>query len=78
MVVVIAIILVDDLQLRLQLTSELAGEFGLRVVHETINIETNGIIVVVVIGGLLISAICQYRSIDLPVIRPPRITLDCC
>ncbi|MBW3042784.1 helicase [Prochlorococcus marinus] len=38
------IILVDDLQLRLQLTSELAGEFGLRVVHETTNIETNGII----------------------------------
>ena len=27
------IILVDDMQLRLQLTSELAGEFGLRVVH---------------------------------------------
>ncbi len=38
------IILVDDLQLRLQITSELAGEFGLRVVHETTNIETNGII----------------------------------
>ena len=38
------IILVDDLQLRLQLTSELAGEFGLRVVHETTDIETNGII----------------------------------
>tara|TARA_Y100001968_G_scaffold305264_1_gene320961 strand:- start:12 stop:1460 length:1449 start_codon:yes stop_codon:yes gene_type:complete len=38
------IILVDDLQLRLQVTSELAGEFGLRVVHETTKIETNGII----------------------------------
>ena len=38
------IILVDDLQLRLQITSELAGEFGLRVVHETNNIQTNGII----------------------------------
>ncbi len=38
------IILVDDLQLRLQITSELAGEFGLRVVHETTNIGTNGII----------------------------------
>ena len=38
------IIIVDDLQLRLQLTSELAGEFGLRVVHETTDIETNGII----------------------------------
>jgi len=38
------IILVDDSQLRLQITSELAGEFGLRVVHETTNIETNGII----------------------------------
>ena len=38
------IILVDDLQLRLQLTSELAGQFGLRVVHETTNVETNGII----------------------------------
>jgi len=38
------IILVDDVQLRLQLTSELAGEFGLRVVHETTNIEVNGII----------------------------------
>ncbi len=40
----ITIILVDDLQLRLQLTSELAGEFGLRVVHETTNVQTNGII----------------------------------
>ena len=40
----ITIILVDDLQLRLQLTSELAGEFGLRVVHETTNIQANGII----------------------------------
>ncbi len=38
------IILVDDSQLRLQLTSALAGEFGLRVVHETTNIQTNGII----------------------------------
>ncbi len=38
------IILVDDLQLRLQITSELAAEFGLRVVHEATNIETNGII----------------------------------
>ena len=36
--------MVDDLQLRLQITSELAGEFGLRVVHETTNIETNGIV----------------------------------
>ena len=40
----ITIILVDDLQLRLQLTSELAGEFGVRVVHETTNVQTNGII----------------------------------
>ena len=40
----ITIILIDDLQLRLQLTSELAGEFGLRVVHETTNIRSNGII----------------------------------
>ena len=38
------IILVDDLQLRLQITSELAGEFGLRVVHETTDIQTNAII----------------------------------
>ena len=38
------IILVDDSQLRLQITSELAGEFGLRVVHEATNVETNGII----------------------------------
>ena len=38
------IILVDDLRLRLQIASELAGEFGLRVVHETTEIETNGII----------------------------------
>ncbi len=38
------IILVDDLQLRLQVASELAGEFGLRVVHETTSIETNGIV----------------------------------
>ena len=40
----ITIILVDDLRLRLQLTSELAGEFGLRVVHETTDIEMNGIV----------------------------------
>jgi len=40
----VTIILIDDLQLRLQLTSELAGEFGLRVVHETTNIQTNAII----------------------------------
>ncbi len=40
----ITIILVDDLQLRLQLLSELAGEFGLRVVHETTDFESNGII----------------------------------
>ena len=40
----ITIILVDDLQLRLQVTSELAGEFGLRVVHEATKIESNGII----------------------------------
>ena len=40
----ITIILVDDSQLRLQVTSELAGEFGLRVVHEATNVETNGII----------------------------------
>ena len=40
----ITIILVDDSQLRFQLASELAGEFGLRVVHETTNIQTNGII----------------------------------
>ena len=40
----ITIILVDDLQLRLQLTSELAGEFGLRVVHETTDVQANGII----------------------------------
>ena len=40
----ITIILVDDLQLRLQLTSELAGEFGLRVVHEATNVRTNEII----------------------------------
>tara|TARA_Y100001968_G_scaffold198319_1_gene181893 strand:- start:682 stop:2100 length:1419 start_codon:yes stop_codon:yes gene_type:complete len=38
------IILVDDLQLRLQLASELAGEFGLRVVHETTHVATNGIL----------------------------------
>ena len=38
------IVLVDNLQLRLQIASELAGEFGLRVVHETTKIETNGII----------------------------------
>ena len=40
----ITIILVDDLQFRLQLTSELAGEFGLRVVHEATNLEMNGIV----------------------------------
>ena len=40
----ITIILVDDLQLRLQLTSELAGELGLRVVHETTDVKANGII----------------------------------
>ena len=40
----ITIILVDDSRLRLQLTSELAGEFGLRVVHETTHVQANGII----------------------------------
>ncbi len=40
----ITIILIDDLQLRLKLLSELVEEFGLRVVHETINSESNGII----------------------------------
>ncbi len=40
----ITIILIDDTQLRLQLTSELAGEFGLRVVHETTDVQSNGII----------------------------------
>ncbi len=40
----LTVILVDDLPLRRQLTSELAGEFGVRVVHETTNIESNGII----------------------------------
>ena len=38
------IVLVDDSQLRLQIASELSGEFGLRVVHETTDIQTNGII----------------------------------
>ncbi len=40
----ITIILIDDLQLRLQLLSELVGEFGLRVVHETTESRSNGII----------------------------------
>ncbi len=40
----LTIIIIDDLKLRLQLTSELAGEFGVRVMHETTNIHTNGII----------------------------------
>ena len=40
----ITIILVDNLQIRLQLASDLAGEFGLRVVHETTNVESNTII----------------------------------
>ncbi len=40
----ITIILIDDFQLRLQLLSELVGEFGLRVVHETTDSESNGII----------------------------------
>jgi len=40
----ITVILIDDLKLRLQLTSELAAEFGLRVVHETTKVQTNGVI----------------------------------
>ena len=40
----ISIILIDDLKLRLQLTSELAAEFGLRVVNETTKVQANGVI----------------------------------
>ena len=38
------ILLLDDKQLRQQLTSELAAEFGLRVVHEKIISDVNGVV----------------------------------
>jgi len=40
----ITILLIDDEQLRLQLTSELASEFGRRVVHENIHPKSNGVV----------------------------------
>ncbi len=40
----ITIVLLDDQQLRLQLTSELASEFGRRVVHEITAPESNGVV----------------------------------
>ena len=40
----ITILLLDDCQLRTQLTSQLAAEFGKRVVHETTNPDLNGVI----------------------------------
>ncbi len=40
----LTIVLLDDQQLRLQLTTELAAEFGRRVVHEQTSPESNGII----------------------------------
>ncbi len=40
----ITIVLLDDLQLRKKLTSELASEFGRRVVHETTAPEHNGVV----------------------------------
>jgi len=40
----ISVVLLNDQQLRHQLTSELAAEFGRRVVHETTAPESNGVI----------------------------------
>ncbi len=40
----ISVVLLDDQHLRLQLTAELAAEFGRRVVHETTAPEVNGVI----------------------------------
>ncbi len=40
----ITVVLLDDQQLRHQLTSELAAEFGRRVVHETTAPESNGVV----------------------------------
>ncbi len=40
----ITILLIDDDHLRLQLTSELAAEFGRRVVHQTISAASNGVV----------------------------------
>ncbi len=40
----ITVLLLDDSQLRRQLTSELAGEFGTRVVHESTDLDSNGVV----------------------------------
>ncbi len=40
----LSVVLLDDQQLRRQLTSELAAEFGRRVVHETTAPESNGVV----------------------------------
>ncbi len=40
----ISMVLLDDRQMRYQLTSELAAEFGLRVVHEVMTPDSNGVI----------------------------------
>ncbi len=40
----LSVVLVDDPQLRLQLTSALAADFGSRVVHESLTPESNGVI----------------------------------
>ncbi|WP_320666855.1 helicase C-terminal domain-containing protein [Prochlorococcus sp. MIT 1307] len=40
----VTILLLDDDQLRRQITSELASEFGKRVIHETITPDSNGVI----------------------------------
>ncbi len=71
------IILLDDLHLSLRLTSELASEFGRRVVHESVPYELNGVICCscswwltsheqLPIPDQLIFALIPFRSMELP------------
>ncbi len=75
----ITIILIDDLQLRFQLLSELSGELGLRVVHQTTDSPSNGIICCgcdwwiinqdqLPIPDQLIFAIVPFPSLESPLI----------
>lgn len=75
----LSILLLDDVQLRRKLTSELAAEFGLRVVHESTTPDSNGVVCCssswwmnhhdqLPLPGQLIIALLPFPSLELPVI----------
>ena len=75
----ITIILLDDDQLRRKLTSELAAEFGVRVVHQSTTPDSNGVICCsstwwmsfqdqLPLPGQLIIAILPFSSLESPLI----------